>query len=139
MGATVKIQTNNMLSTEYDFSKFLLGDNSFIQATAGSSTSLLEGMVMGRISASGLVIPCVHGATDGSQYPVGIAIIDQTVVSSTTEVNLVNKGRVAVSKINFSTATTLDSVVGDRRLRDWINDLGIVLSSGTELTEYDNS
>ena len=136
---TTVINNGSQLGSEYDLSKFLLGSNSFIAGVAGSSTSLLLGMVMGRVSATGRFIPCVHGATDGSEKPVGIALLDQTVVSATTEIQLVNKGVVDVEQINFSTTTTLDSVVDGRRLRDWLNDIGLELSTAMELTAFDNS
>ena len=139
MDPVIKIQTNNMLSTEYDLSKFLLGDNEFISGTAGASVTLLEGEVMGRISASGLLIPCVHGVSDGSQYPVGIVIQGKAVTSGVTEITLVNKGRIAEAKINFSTATSLTDVVSGRQIKDWLNDLGLIVSSATELTAFDNS
>jgi hypothetical protein len=132
-------QTGSQLGHEIDLSKFLLGNNSFISGVAGSSTTLLLGMVMGRISASGLLIPCVHGASDGSEKPVGIAILEQATTSSVTEIQLVNKGIVDVNQINFSTASTLESVVDGRRIKDHLNDLGLELSSATELTAFYNS
>jgi len=148
---------NNSQATNFDTSKFLLGNNSFIDAniTAGSSAviALLEGEVMGRIASTQKLTPCVPTATDGSQIPVGICVSGKTVAKSATEsIRLVNKGEIAEAKINFSTSVTLDSLVvildgestpaannNSRSIRDYLNDLGLVLQGGDELTGYDNA
>lgn len=139
-------QTRNQLTTNYDVSKFLLGFNSFIDGSltaSGADVELLQGMVMGRISATQLLTPCDKDATDGSQYPVGLCVIDQTVTDGDTDtVRLVNKGKVAESKVNFLDTETLATAIGvannQKSYRDWINDLGIELAGGEELTIYDN-
>ncbi len=144
---TNTVQTNNQLYNNYDVSKFLLGFNSFVLANltaSGADVDTLQGMVMGRISATGLIVPLVSTATNGSQYPVGVCVIDKTVPDGNTEsLNLVNKGRIAEDKINFLGAETLNTPVGpasnQKILRDWLNDLGLELSGGEELTGYDNS
>lgn len=138
------LQTGNQLTSNFDLSKFLLGFNSFAQpapsvTASGADVVLLQGEVMGRIHATGLIIPLAIAAVDGSQIPVGVVIADQTILDGDTDsVNLVNKGRVAESKINFAGAETLDSVVDERRLRDWLNDIGLKLMAGEELTGTDN-
>ena len=137
-------QTRNQLISNFDLSKFLLGFNSFAQpipsvAASGADVVLLQAEVMGRIHATGLIIPLVAAAADGSQIPVGLTIIGQTILDGDTDaVNLVNKGRIAESKINFAGAETLDTVVDERRLRDWLNDIGLELMAGEELTGIDN-
>ena len=138
------LQTGNQLTSNFDLSKFLLGFNSFAQpapsvTASGADVVLLQGEVMGRIHATGLIIPLAIAAVDGSQIPVGVVIADQTILDGDTDsVNLVNKGRVAESKINFAGAETLDTVVDERRLRDWLNDIGLELMAGEELTGTDN-
>ena len=137
-------QTRNQLISNFDLSKFLLGFNSFAQpspsvAASGADVVLVQAEVMGRIHATGLIIPLVAAAVDGSQIPVGLTIVDQTILDGDTDaVNLVNKGRIAESKINFAGAETLDTVVDERRLRDWLNDIGLELMAGEELTGTDN-
>lgn len=136
-------QTNNQLHTTYDTTKFLLGFNSFITAdltAAGTDTVLKQGMIMGRIAATGLIVPLAAAAVDGSQYPVGVCVVDKTVGAGTTAtITLVNKGRIASDLINFDGAETLATPVDDKQLRDWLNDLGLELEAGTELTKVDNS
>ena len=139
------VQTSNQLITNYETSKFLLGNNEFNKGNltaSGADVELTEGLVMGRISATGLLTPLTIAATDGSQYPVGICIKDKTVSDGDTEeIVVVNKGRVNEDKITFSTGT-MDSAIGvannQKILRDWLNDLGLVLISAEELTGYDN-
>jgi len=139
-------QTRNQLTTNYDVSKFLLGSNAFIDANltaSGDDVALLQGMVMGRVAATQLLTPADKDATDGSQFPVGLAVVDQTIEDGDTDnVRLVNKGNVAESKINFLDTETLDTLIGpannQRSYRDYLNDLGLELMGGEELTQYDN-
>lgn len=139
------VQTRNQLTTTYDVSEFLLGFNSCIDAnlTASGDTDLLQGLVMGRISATGLIVVLDKDATDGSQYPIGLCVVDQTVLDGVTaSIRLVNKGRIAESKINFGDDETLDTAIGaannQKILRDWLEDLGLELMGSTELTQLDN-
>ena len=139
------VQTSNQLITNYETSKFLLGNNEFTKGslTASGDTELTEGLVMGRISATGAIVIMDKDATNGSQYPVGACIKDQTVLDGeTVELVLVNKGRVNEDKISFGDDETLDTAVGvadnQKIYRDWLNDLGLVLFTAEELTGYDN-
>jgi len=140
------LATNNQLITNYDLSKFLLGFNSFVAANLeadGDDVDLVQGQLMGRIAATNLLTPCVATVTDGSQYPVGLAIIAQTIEDGNTDVvNLVNKGEVDVNKIVLSGTETLDTTFGatsnKRTYRDALNDLGLELIDNDELTAYDN-
>lgn len=143
---TTQEQTGNKLVTTYDVSKFALGDNYTITGNltaAGGNGATLQGMVMGRVSATGLLTPLVATATDGSQYPVGVCMVDKTIADGVTDsLTLINKGKVASAKLNFLGAETLDTEVGiannKKTIRDWLNDLGLILDGGTELTGYDN-
>ena len=136
----------NQLITNYDVTKFLLGNNSFIAAdiTAAGGNGVLEiGMVMGRIAATRKIVPLDKDATDGSQYPVGLCIQDQTVANAATKsITLVNKGKIAASMINFFDTETLDTEIGHanhtRIIRDWLNSMGLELMLGEELTIVDN-
>ncbi len=138
-------RTNNQLYDNRETSKLLLGFNGFNYGNvtaSGADVELTEGLVMGRISATGLLTPLTIAATDGSQYPVGICIKTQTVADGeTAAIKVVNKGKVNENKITFSTGT-MDSAIGvannQKILRDWLNDLGLELESSTELTGYDN-
>ena len=140
------LATANQLITNYDVTKFLLGNNSFVKGditAAGGNGALKQGMVMGRIAATGKIVPLDKDAADGSQYPVGVCIITQTVANAATKtITLVNKGKIAESLINFFAEETLNTVIGPathtRILRDWLNSIGLELMAGEELTIVDN-
>jgi hypothetical protein len=140
------LQKTNALITNYDLSKFLLGENYFTEGeltASGSDVNLKQGMVMGRVASTGKLKALDPTATDGSQYPVGLAIIDQTITDGDTEtVSIVNKGLVDYDTINIISGALTDTVGPDdnkRRIIDLIRDLGIIDREGLELTDYDNS
>ena len=140
---TVVKNNTNQLEVTYDVDKLLFGGNQFIDANvtaSGADVVMLEGMIMGRIGSTKLLTPADKDANDGSQFPVGICIRTRTVTNGTTEaITLVNKGKIAVSKVNFLSTETLDTLIGaannQRSYRDYLNDLGIVLESADELTK----
>lgn len=102
---TVISQTNNQMITNYDVSKFALGNNTFIKANytdSGSGSTLVQGTVMGRVASTGKVVVLNPSASDGSQYPVGAVCETITVTASATvELTLVNRGLVDSSKVTF--------------------------------------
>ncbi len=141
---TVTSNGNNQV-VNYDTSKIALGDNKFIQAeyTSTDAIDIAEGTVFGRIHATGKIAILAHDADDGSAYPVGVfynGIGGTKSVGATTTatLTLINKGSIDASKLVFAGATTVDSVVGAKRIGDWLADLGLVLESGVELTKVDN-
>ena len=79
----------------------------------------------------------------GKRISTYICIVDKIVVDGSTEtLNLVNKGRIAESKVNFADVETLATPVGpannQKTIKDWLNDLGIIFEGGMELTKIDN-
>ena len=145
MGVEQISSTNNQQITDYDVSKFLLGGNEFvdIDLTASGEVVLLEGMIMGKVGATGLLLACDKDATDGSQFPVGVVVQAKTIADTETKsIRLVNKGSIAEDKLNFLDTETLDTLIGaannQRSYRDYMNDLGLILKTGVELTAVDN-
>ena len=144
---TNTVQTRNQLYSNYDLSKLLLGFNSFTEGdltSSGADVDLVPGLVMGRIAATAKIVPLDSTATDGSQLPVGVCIVAQTVADGATEtIKMVNKGKIAEEKVNFAGAETLATPVGPAQiqkiLRDALEDLGLELETTEELTDYDNS
>ena len=144
---TVITNTDSQLHVDYQSKNLLRGNNEFSNGdvtASGSDVTITQGEVMGRISATGKLIPLAHGASDGSQYPAGLAYLGinqtKTITDGTTKtIELVYQGRVDASLINFGTASTLDDVVGGRTVRDWLRDIGLVLIDPQELTKFANS
>lgn len=149
------LNTNSAQFNNYDLTKLCLGFNSFVTGTvtaSGSDVTITEGLIMGRIAATGKLVACAASATDGSQYPVGVSIMAKTVTDGTSAtITLVNKGKVAENLLAFAGAETLATVLKitttttpavdyyQKQYRDLLNDLGLELSLGTELTAFDNS
>lgn len=134
-----------MLKTNYDVSKIFIWNNRYSKANftngTGSEVTLSKGLVLGRISASGLVKAFESAASDGSNQPLGILADDYKVgAGATVTVTYCDGGDVAVEKIILSGSDTLDTVVtGVGRVRDLIaRNTTIKLVAGTELTGYDN-
>lgn len=135
----------NYLRTEQDVSKIFLGDTktdneSYVNNSGYDPITLAAGTIMGRIHATGVLIPVVQGANNGSQYPIGI-VLETTEVDpgETKQLAIAINGEVAESKLIFWAGNlTLDSVLESLRYRDWLQYAGFVLRSSTEMTSYDN-
>jgi len=141
---TTTTQTNNQLTIDYTLKNILRGANYFDegQVTAsGSDISLVLGMVMGRVKATGKMIPWDKDATDGSQYPVGLCYLGINETATVTDgtssyINVISKGRVDAGLINFASEETLETVVNNRQVRDWLTDLGLTLEYPEERKEF---
>lgn len=137
--------TSNFQLNQYDSSIIFLRDNKYTTEpynnTDYSDVTLTAGTVMGRIAATNYVVPVTSGASDGSQFPIGVVAEDVTVAaSSSANIPICTEGEVAEEKINFDSASdTLETVVSDIRYKDRLKGIGIVPIAGTELSDYDNA
>ena len=142
---------SNYARSDRDVSKIFLRDNRYqtgnnLNNGAYDPLTLVAGTIMGRVGNSGYLVPLFTLATDGSEYPVGILAHDVELDSGETkQITIVDMGDVAedqvvfyYTSINPAAAQTLDSVVSNRRIRDYLQAQGIKLISGTEMTTYDN-
>jgi hypothetical protein len=133
--------------TNYDVAKIFLWNprydkNSYTNNSSYDPITLRAGTVMGRISATGIVVPLESNASDGSQFPVGILGQDITLdEGETANVSLCVAGDVAEDKVIFvRPGDNLETVVSSRRLKDRIaaDTVGINLVPCDDLTGYDN-
>lgn len=149
MAQTTGTNTNNQLTVNSDTSKIFIGDNRhdiFNYAKVNLTNddiTIPAGTLFGRISATGYVTPLASGASDGSQFPIGILREDKTILYGEDfdgQVTLCVEGRVAEDKVIFQGSDTMNTVVSSRRLRDRIGSdtVGIKLVPSTEMTGYDN-
>ena len=144
--ASQPINTGQQMTTNYDVSKtFIWGSRTQTESYNNGSydpVTLAEGTVMGRVSATGKVVPLQSDASDGSQYPVGILINPHTVdEGDDASVAICVGGDVVEDKVVLvKVGDTLDTVISGRRIRDRLNadTLGIKLIPSTEMTGYDN-
>jgi hypothetical protein len=114
----------------------------------GSDIQLLQGMLIGRVAATGLAKQSISTATDGSQIPIGVLAVD-TLVAAGTSANLTIciQGDVDYSMLVFggSPADTVASKIytnaGAAYLGtygDLLNGLGVLPIVSTEMTYLDN-
>lgn len=144
--ATEVTKTNNFLHTDYDVSKIFVFSNRYEKMTllnnSGGVKSFEPGTLVGKITASGKIIPLASGAIDGSQIPVGVlktSVVDLADAGE-LEVNVCVYGDVVESKLILDGADTVDTVIDGRTIKDRIkaDTMGIQLVGGDELTGFDN-
>lgn len=143
----VTIVSNNgqQATANFDTRKIFVWDNRFQDETYNNSDlydpyTLLPGTLMGRIHATGVVVPLESGASDGSQLPIGILAGPGVAVDEgeDQEISMCVGGDVVEAMVLLQGSDTLDTVVSSRRLRDWIQLMNIKLVGGTEMSNTDN-
>lgn len=141
-----RINTGQQITTDYDVSKIFIWNNryegdSYVNNSGYSSVTLYPGTVMGRIAGSGVLVPCLASANDGSQFPIGILVDQITLLAGQTKACMICiSGDVAEDKVIFFYGDNLETVVAGRRFRDRIqaDTAGVILRKRTEMTDYDN-
>lgn len=143
---TIVTNTGQQVFVNTDLSKIFLWENRYVMApynnSAYTSVTLAAGTLMGRVASTGYIKPLASGASDGSQYPVGILADDFIVEGGDLlDLPICNYGDVDPAKIVFQGTDSLDTTVSDKRLRDRIasDTAGIRLVPTTEMTAPDNS
>lgn len=141
--STESSSTGNSLITNYDVSKIFLRDNKYQTGSYTNddytSVALSAGTLMGRVATTDKLVELFTDNADGSQYPVGVLAHDVTVdEGDTKQLTICVSGEMAAEKLILNSGDTIEAVVDDRRLKDWIKDMGIFLIAGDELSEYDN-
>lgn len=147
MGATEISKTTNTLHTDYDVSKIFVFSNRYESETllnaSGGVKTFVPGTLMGRVTASGKLVPVASAAVDGSQYPVGILKTSVEDLADTGEatVNICIAGDVVESKVVLDGADTMDTIIDARPIKDRIaaDTMGIKLVDSFELTGVDNA
>lgn len=145
--ATEISKTTNTLHTDYDVSKIFVFSNRYeggtlLNATAGT-LSYAPGTLLGRVTASGKLVPVASAAVDGSQFPVGVlktSVVDLAAAGEAT-VNICIAGDVVESKVILDGADTMDTIIDARPIKDRIaaDTMGIKLVDSFELTGVDNA
>lgn len=153
----IKSNQSNALFVNTDTSKTFIEikateRESYINNSSYNPITLLPGTVMGRIQASGVIVPWRNDVTDGSQFPIGILGTDMLINSgATVAALLVTECRMAAEKViayqlsNQSIATTLQLTItswhgaGTTKLKDVLESIGIHLKTTTQMSFPDNS
>jgi hypothetical protein len=128
-----------------DINKIFIGGNRTYKYpyhnSAYDDVTIPAGTVMGVVSGTGYAKELASGASDGSQYPVGILLQDTVIEGGDlVDITLVVEGDVAENMLVFQGSDNLDVTVDGRRLRDRIgaDTVGIKLVPSTDNTAYDN-
>lgn len=130
----------------YDVSKTFVWNPRFLSGDLTNSEydpiTIPEGTVMGRVAATGKLVPWKSTAVDGSQFPRGI-LAEEVIVDDgeTQTIAIVISGDVAEEKVKFALAGDgFNTVVSGKILRDRLGSdtNGIYLVTATELSGYDN-
>ena len=145
---SVPVRTANQMTVNTDLSQIFIGEiftenDNYINNSGYDPITLPPGTVMGRVAASGVVVPLQSNASDGSQFPLGI-LMEELVLDAGESVMapICVAGRVAKEKVTFfKPGDAMETVVSSRRLQDRIGSdtVGIKLVPTTEMTDYDNS
>lgn len=137
-----------ILINNYDRSQLMLR-NPFIHVESytdsGSGSTLTTGTIMGKVFATGALLPCKSDATDGSQIPIGV-LADTYVVtaSATIPVDLYIRGEVnSLLLVLAKVGDTLNTTVGVEGTGGTIRDLlirntEIMIIDSTDLSNLDN-
>jgi hypothetical protein len=144
MSQTLGINNGQQLTVNTDTSKIFLWDNRFDKGSYVNSTyvtaTILAGTVVGMTTA-GALVPFTSGASNGSQYIVGILNEDHVLeAGESKEIYFCVSGDVAEEMLLFQGSDNLGTVVGGRRVREKIaaETVGINLIASTDLTKNDN-
>lgn len=139
----------SVLITNYDTSKIFVWNNRSQTENLANGTGAEKtydvGLVMGRVFATGALLPSESDAVDGSEIPVGILAETYTIGDGeSTDVSICIGGDVVQNKLVFNNGTDdLETKIvnqDNRPYRDAIQGmtLGVKLVPSTELTEEDN-
>lgn len=135
------LATGSQSITNYDTSKIFIFDNEYETGTveAGAYDDLVPGSLLGRITATGVIVLLDSGASDGSQFPLGILVNTVEAGDSKTATYCI-AGEVDEASVVLTTGNTLEDDVDGRQLRDRIkgDTKGIKLVAATQLSKLDN-
>lgn len=143
--AATRDANRNQIFTDYDRSKIFIFNNYFESATytnsTGSEKTLAAGTVLGKIAATGLVVPLDPAGVDGSQYPCGILTQDVTVANgASATVNYGISGDVNENAVVLDGGEALTDVIELKTIADRIKSdtMGIRLVATLDHTNFDN-
>jgi len=145
MGITTRDATGNFLAADSDRQKVFIFNNEFESGTllnsSGGELTYAIGTLLGRIAATGKLIPLTSAAVDGSQYPVGV-LADEITLADAAEgtVTIAISGDVRADALVLDGSDTLDTVVELKTIGDRIKSdtIGIRLVEVTDNTFFDN-
>ena len=153
MDVTGRNITRNQATFDYERKVALLGDNSTRREDYANISGALETVemytVMGKVDATGKLVPCDSTAVDGSQVPVAIILdkLEDIAIAGTVDDVLTcnggsfDKGKLVFQNGTDTLATRVTSQGGDERsMEDWLisSSKGFELVPVSDSSEFDN-
>lgn len=151
MTSTVKattIREGNIAVVNKQINEAQLGENKYLSdlsyVDSGAGSTLNNLLLVGQKSTGLSILGCdaATPAADGSQYPLGILWLGTsdsiTVGAGVTRTGLtvITGGRFDESLIEFTGATTLDTIIVGRTVRQWLTDKGFEFINPSENTKF---
>lgn len=143
---TQRNATRNQSTADYQVNRPFIWDNKFqtgaFKNTTGSSFTLLVGMLVARsLTIVGGLIPVTFTdlSTNNLADCIGIAAQDGSIIlanNQITNISYCTEGGFDANLIVLPAGVTLDTVVGNKVLRDVIGALGIDLDSTTVENQF---
>lgn len=147
MSIVLRDDTRNQAAFDRTLSNLLILNNSFLKGDYANISGALEtvviGQVMGRVAATQKLVVCKSGASDGSEVPVAINVVELTDIAIAGEVNNIapcNAGKVNLNSIVFDGTDDFTTLVNGVSMRDHLiaNTKGLELVDVLENTNFDN-
>ena len=142
---TQRNATRNQSNADYEIKKIFIFDNRFVPGTfenvSGGAVTLEPGTLMLRslVTADGFV-PAIAGATLANV--VGISANEdafELADAGLAPINVATKGTVDGNLLTLPGGVTLDTVVGNKTVKDILEGIGFHIdTSAVEHTKFDN-
>lgn len=134
--------TRNQSTLDITHSHIFIGCNSFEEAVflnnTGADLILEPGTLMLR-DASGKVVPAVDDATIANV--IGVIFLEEEVTvldGAELNVNYATEGKLDETKLVLPGATTLDTVIANKTVKDHLNAVGFALTATINNNKLDN-
>jgi hypothetical protein len=147
MSTTLRDDTRNQGAFDRLLSNLLILNNTFLKGDYANISGALEtvavGQLLGRVAATGKLVVCKSGATDGSAIPRAINVValeDVAIAGTVDNIAPCNGGKVNKHAVVFNGTDTWDTLVGGIRMEDLLiaNSASLELVDVLENTDYDN-
>lgn len=149
---TIRDNTRNQATYDYLFQRLLIGKYTTRRIDyaniSGALESVAPGTIMGRVDATGKLVPCASGATDGSQEPIAImldTLTDIAIAGTVDNVLVCDGGDINIAGLVFDGTDTLDTIVTNtggvkKSMQDFLiqNGNNFQFLTVNDASEYDN-
>lgn len=135
--------SGGILHSDNSRDKVFVLNNTFDTATFTNggvdSVTLVEGTVLGRVSATNKVAVCASAETDGSQFPFAVLKGTTTVAAGdSATLTYAIGGEVDSTLLVFDGTDTLATPVDGRTMKDHLQLANIVVRNFDEVSKFEN-